>query len=174
MRGVALRLLLITAIFAAASSTKAAPIEITVSLQPGTTDWYLDLNTLLPVTAIALVVPDAFESFTSFLPPPPIGCGGGDCGPLHPLDGDFQLFALDDEVPPGGLLGTGLLGRFSSQVTSGVQVLPADDLYGGTVFGPQFDPYDATLFSIHVVPEPSVSGLLLLTLVGATLRLTRP
>lgn len=79
-----------------------------------------------------------------------------------------RLFLIAANLPFSGSIG-----RFSSQVTSGIQVLPADELFGGTVWDGQLNPYDPSLFSIQVVPEPAVSGLLLLGLLSVSMRLTR-
>jgi hypothetical protein len=170
MRAFAVGSLAALAIFAAASRVPAASVDITVSLVPGTATWDLTLDIAAPalgVHSVALTVSNSLGPFTLAIPGEqpicfiPEGCYGTPFG--------FNLVLLGFATPIGP--GQVLLGQFNSEVTSAaiVQVLPGDDAVGGTVFDLFGNALD---YSIRVVPEPPVSGLLpLLAVLGVARRL---
>ena len=161
-------LLLACSVFALASQAEAAAVNIEILQQaPGSTNWTLQVTSVAGVSlgGLALLVSNSLTSFT----PAPLGglppicvlvLGGCDLQPVATVPG-FNL--LDLSFTPF-LPSTGspvLLGTFGAvSPTALVQVLPADDVMGGTVFDAQgFAIQD---FSIRVVPEPAAGGLLLL------------
>ena len=163
-------------IFALASRGHAAAINIDVVQQaPGSTLWNLQLSgTGLSVGALSLLVSDSLTSFTPspvLVPPICVLVVGGGCGldPVPAIPG-FNLLNLTFTPPlfPGLVL-LGTFGAASSNAL--VQVLPADDIAGGTVFDANgnviFD------FSIRVVPEPAAGALFALAAVGLALRARR-
>ncbi len=164
-------------IFALASRGHAAAVNIDVLQQaPGSTLWNLQLSgTGSSVGALSLLVSDSLTSFTPspLLGPPPIcalGVGGG-CG-LDPVPAVPGFNLLNLTFTPPLFPGTVLLGTFGAASSNAlVQVLPADDIAGGTVFDANgnviFD------FSIRVVPEPAAGALFALAAVGLALRARR-
>jgi hypothetical protein len=173
-------LLFTVAVFAVASRATAASVDIAVLQQaPGSTSWNLQVTSFagVGVAAISLVVSDSLSSFTpapAFAGPPPI------CVTLHgvcslaPVAPGFDLLNLSfsPSLPSGAPL---LLGTFTSAASDAlVQVLPADDVEGGTVF----DALGAAIpdYSIRVVPavpEPTAAALLLLAALGGLARRAR-
>jgi hypothetical protein len=176
MRKLLVGCLIVLGVFASPSRGRAAALDITVSLHDPAT-WYLEVSSLggAQVGAIALVVSDSLGAFTQFLPPvgdPPI-CVlvVGGCEPLPPVaPPGFHAFQFVYGAAPGGfplLPFSGLIGAFAYAAPGApVEVLPGDSLFGATAF----DTNGAVILdvAIHVVPEPGVTGLALLALLGVT------
>lgn len=171
-------LLVALALCIAASRGHAATVDIVVRNQPGTSDWYLEVNSLsgAQVGVIALVVSDALGRFSQLLPPSPnppicILIVGG-CLPELPAAPpgyhafQFSLGSTYPLIPFSGVVGV----FTQTNLPLPVEVLPGDELFGATAASPTFDILD---YSITVVPEPGPSALLLVALAGVTRRLAR-
>ena len=154
-------LLAMVAIFAAASA-RAARVDIVLAQEsPGSTNWDLRISAVpgTAISSLALLVSDNLTSYTPILGDFPPICALGFCG--GPPGFNLLDLAFTPPLSPSYPV---LLGIFGSSVnTAGlVQVLPADDLAGGTVFDAQGAPIPD--FSIRVVPEPAAGALMLVGL----------
>ncbi|MFI5316076.1 MAG: hypothetical protein ACHQ6T_10255 [Myxococcota bacterium] len=184
MRALAACLVSLVAIFAPASQSRAAAINIVLSESyPGSGTWNLQLST--PTTSIgelAMLVSDSLVAFTPVDPrveyqPPvcPLGCGA-------PVG--FTPFDVTFSSPIA--FQTTLLGFFAaSDPISVPSVLSGDDIFGFTLVDSNFTAIPASDIAITVdfyvprpgqepdMPEPEVSASLLIALTGVTAVATR-
>ena len=165
MRARITTLLLSLLVFVSASRAGAAAVDITLSLETGTTRWDLVLGSSLSkqVGGLFLVPSESLGSFTQLV---------GASNPCVCLPGDPVPLSLSFSPPLFVSTGPGVLvGYFSSSVNQAslVQLLPGDDLAGGTVF----DAFGAPIldYAIHIVPEPVAAALLALAALALARRL---
>jgi hypothetical protein len=157
--------------FARPSPSHAATVDITVALVTGTNQWTLSLQSLTDVGGIMLEISNSLGVFTPILPIPPVICTLA-CQGLGEPNQPFSLTLPAPGGPPPFLpLPNGALGYFSATTSSASEiiVLPGDRIFGMTAI----DTTGAPIldYAIHVIPEPSVAGLLCAALIaGSRLR----
>jgi hypothetical protein len=170
------------ALLVAAAPARAALVDIFISHVTGGNDLRVDSLSPTGIGAVSLALSDSLGAFTPAFPLPPDVCIFASCGTPPGLPPGFHELSLegtplfggppfvDTLVPP---FGSRVLGTFNSTVTSPdlVQVLPDYSALYDVNGLPLLD------FAIHVVPEPGLGALLLLSLGASVLwkrRVTLP
>jgi len=151
----------------------AATVDFRLTLQPGTTDWVLDVSTDVSISAVAL---EASTSLNSFQPSPGLPLSPC-CVIFVPVQSGRNLLRLDPEgsallVP--AFQSHVLLGTFAGSTSSAalVELVGAEESSGFTVLDGEGN--GVADYSITLVPEPAAALLVFAALALAARRLTDP